>query len=57
MFYSYAGRFYIDGNEVSEEEFNLHLDAQEAFESEEGECPHGLSLWLCEGPNHYPEGL
>lgn len=57
MFYSYAGRFYIDGNEVSEKEFNLHLDAQEAFESEEGECPHGLSLWLCEGPNHYPEGM
>lgn len=21
------------------------------------ECEHGLSLWLCEGPNHYPEGV
>lgn len=19
------------------------------------ECEHGLSAWLCEGPNHYPD--
>lgn len=25
------------------------------WEEPEDTCEHGLSAWLCEGPNHYPE--
>jgi hypothetical protein len=26
-------------------------------EPEDETCEHGLSAWLCEGPNHHPEGM
>lgn len=29
-------------------------DAQDEWDHAEPDCEHGLSAWLCAGPQHYP---
>lgn len=51
--HEYLGmRYYVEGLEVTREEFEAHIAEQESIEEET--CEHGLSAWLCEGPTHYP---
>lgn len=40
-----------------EELRSIQANFNEWVPYEEETCEHGLSLWLCDGPNHYPADL